>query len=79
MKMLGMPPHCLSSPQEGSPTPTDPARPVTHLHPFLCQRTPKVATQVQPSDFVAVFIINIIFSFKHPFKGEMKSNHLQRK
>lgn len=31
------------------------------------------------SDFVAVLIINIIFSFKHPFKGEMKSNHLQRK
>lgn len=62
---------------------TTPHRPsktrVTHLHPFLCQRTPKAATQVQPSDFVAVFIINIIFSFKHPFKGEMKSNHLQRK
>ena len=62
---------------------TAPHRPsktrVTHSHPFLRHHTPRAATQVQSLDFVAVFIINIIFSFKHPFKGEMKSNHLQRK
>lgn len=51
----------------------------THSHPSLPQSTPKLATQAHTADFVAVFIINIIFSFKHPFKGEMKSNHLQRK
>lgn len=51
----------------------------TPLHPSLTQSTPKLAPHAYFSDFVAVFIINIIFFLEHPFKGEMKSNHLQRK
>lgn len=48
-----------------------------HLCPGASTNWPHTAHT--PSRLLSCFIINIIFSFKHPFKGEMKFNHLQRK
>lgn len=64
-----------------------PCRVLTWQQDQSCLLTPTSAREhpqtghihTYPPDFAAVFIINIIFIFEHPFKGEMKSNHLQRK